>query len=182
MTKAFLVSFIFLLPLLASAQQLNLANTSKITIKGTSTMHDWESQAEQFSGAIDIAATDNKLTAINSMNFAVEVEAIESGKRKMNKLTYEAFDSEENPQISFVMRSVKKLEAGQATVVGDLTMAGSTNSIEVSGSYTYQEGALGIVASHTVDMEKFGMERPTAMLGAIKVGAEITIDFNLNFK
>lgn len=145
-------------------------------------MHDWESNAEGFEGMIEIASKAGKLTAIKSLSFSVNVERIKSGKKRMDKLTYEAFDSETNPEIKFQFISLKQVENNLAVVIGDLTMAGQTQRVEVSGNYQINGEAIEIIASQPINMEQFGMDPPTAMLGAIKVGPEVTIDFKLIFK
>lgn len=182
MKRTLLTALILALPLLLNAQRLQLDNSSTILIKGTSTMHDWESTVEEVNGNMEVSLNGDQLTAIKALDFAVTVESIKSGKKKMDKLTYEAFDFEENPKISFKLTSVKKLEGNQAVVVGNLTMAGTTQEVEISGTCEYNDGAVKVTASHPINMVQFGMERPTAMLGAIKVGEEVIIDFTLNFK
>lgn len=173
---------LLLFALQASAQQLKLDPSSSATIKGTSTMHDWESEVEKINGDIEITTSSNSVIAINSLNLSFGVESIKSGKKKMDKLTYEAFDAEKNPRISFKMTEVKRLEGDQATVLGELTMAGNTQQVEITGVCKMENGAVNIIASQQINMEQFGMERPTAMLGAIKVGAEVVVEFSLNFK
>lgn len=181
MFRVILIISICLTPLLGLSQTFQLSDNSTILIKGSSTMHDWESPLEKYSGNITVALQEGKITAIESLDLSMEVESIESGKKKMDKLTYEAFDSEANPNITFKLKEVKKLSGNEAIVIGDLTMAGSTQQVEIAGTCTYENDAVKVTASHTLNMEQFGMERPTAMLGAIKVGAEDTIDFDLNF-
>lgn len=144
-------------------------------------MHDWESPVEDISGTLEAVITAGELTTIEALDLVFLVESINSGKKKMDKLTYKAFQSENNPQITFTMSSVKSLEADSATVIGMLSMAGNTHEIEVNGNVEANAETIQITASKTIDMTQFGMERPTAMLGAIKVGAEITVDFNLIF-
>ena len=181
MTKTILIALILSLPIVLNAQRFSLDNSSTIVIKGTSTMHDWESTVEEVKGQIEVAVEGNQISALKALDLAVTVESIQSGKKKMDKLTYEAFNYEKNPTISFQLTSVKSLEGEQAVVVGDLTMAGTTRSVEITGTCTYQDGAVKVMASHPINMVQFGMERPTAMLGAIKVGEEVIIDFTLNF-
>jgi polyisoprenoid-binding protein YceI len=173
---------LFIVSVTVNAQHYELNENSKILIKGTSTMHDWESTVENMTGHLTLAAEEDEILSIDALQFDIEVESIESGKKKMNKLTYEAFSSDEHPQITFEMTSLKSLKDGQATVLGQLRMAGATREVEISGVIKNTNDGVEIVASHVINMEQFGMERPTAMLGAIKVGPEVTVDFNLVFK
>ena len=181
MQKAIYILCFLCLPVLLKAQLFKLDENSKVLVTGTSTMHDWESRVEEVSGSLEATIHNSLVTTIKSLDLFLEVESINSGKKKMDKLTYQAFHSEVNPQITFVMSSVKSLEADSATVIGTLSMAGNTHEIEVNGNVKVNAETIQITSSKTIDMTQFGMERPTAMLGAIKVGAEITVDFNLIF-
>lgn len=182
MRRVAIILSLVLLVSIAWGQDYQLQNSSEILIKGTSSMHDWESNATEMSGALVLTANAGVIEKIESLSIALEVESIKSGKKKMDKLTYKAFDSDTNPKISFNLLEVKKLDGINAEVVGELTMAGKTKKVEIVGTCELKDGEVLIMASHKIDMTQFGMEEPTAMLGAIKVGKEITVDFKLSFK
>lgn len=183
MTRALIIALCTVLCCgVSQAQEFKLQETSEIVITGTSSMHDWESKVAMSEGTISLKILNGKVTSINSLDLVFEVESIESGKNRMDKLTYKAFDSDDNPNITFKMTEVKSLNDISAIIVGNLTMAGNTQSIEIAGTIESKNGEVLVVASQKLDMTEFGMERPTAMLGAIKVGAEVTIKFNLSFK
>jgi len=182
MQKLGITVCLLFLSIMVLAQTYDLTDQSTIIIKGTSTMHDWESVVDKPTGFLDVTINERTISSINDLRIDLSVESIESGKKKMNKLTYEAFSSDEHPQITFEMTSLKSLKDGQATVLGQLRMAGATREVEISGVIKNTNDGVEIVASQVINMEQFGMERPTAMLGAIKVGPEVTVDFNLIFK
>src|SRR5690606_28800442 len=74
-----------ILPLALSAQSFKLDNgQSKLTVTGTSSLHDWEEVAEQKSGTIvlDLGA---ETPTIQSLSLAVEAESLKSGKSGMDK-------------------------------------------------------------------------------------------------
>jgi hypothetical protein len=59
-------------------------------------------------------------------------------------------------------------------------MNGATNKITLSISgKTLPGGDLQFTGSHSLKMTDYKMKPPTAMMGTIKVGDEVTVKFNL---
>lgn len=154
----------------------------KLTVSGTSTMHDWESNAEKvdFKGIIKL--TDNMLVDIQAAVVKVPVVSIKSTKGKiMDNKTYDAFDYEKNPNIIFTLNSAK-INTNTSTVdmKGTLAMAGATRPVDITARYkVLQNGDVQFTGSKKLKMTDFKMEPPTAMMGAIKVGDDITVNFDI---
>lgn len=154
----------------------------KLTVSGTSTMHDWESNAEKvdFKGIIKL--TDNMLVDIQAAVVKVPVVSIKSTKGKiMDNKTYDAFDYEKNPNIIFTLNSAK-INTNTSTVdmKGTLAMAGATRPVDITARYkVLQNGEVQFTGSKKLKMTDFKMEPPTAMMGAIKVGDDITVNFDI---
>ena len=165
----------------AQAQSFNI-ESYKLTVSGTSSLHDWESAVEKVDCTGSFKLTNNELTDISNVVVKIPVKAIKSTKGKMmDNKTWEAFNSEKNPFITFVMRE-RNIDPSKATlrVSGDLTMAGVTQKVEFDFMYKIlPDGDLQLTLSKTIDMTDFRMEAPTAMMGTIKVGPEVTINVQL---
>lgn len=164
---------------LSFGQEYKIAPSSSITVKGTSSMHDWESVSNSINGNVEVSQGNGNSTNINSLNFTLPVKSIKSGKSRMDRLTYEAFKEPSNPNITFRLQSVEILSNGQAIATGTLTMAGKSRVEKVTGRLTQSAGKLIITGNHSIDMTNFDMVPPTAMMGAVKVGKDVTIEFNI---
>ena len=173
--------FLFSIANHTQAQSFQLKN-HKMTIKGTSSLHDWESAVESIECKGTYRLTDNVLTEVKDVSLKVKVAGIKSSKGKtMDNKTYEAFQYEKNPYISFSLRTAKIDEVNSViNVNGDLTMAGVTRAITIKLNYQIlPENQLRVIGSKKLIMTDFNMVPPTAMMGTIKVGDEVEVIFDL---
>jgi polyisoprenoid-binding protein YceI len=164
-----------------SAQSFVLKNFN-VTVKGTSSMHDWESQVEKLECKASFKIEGNKLVDVKDALIKIPVEGIKSEKGKiMDNKTYDAFNYEKHPSISFLLNS-EKINASNNTIEmkGNLSMAGATRPIDLVANYkVLSNGDLQITGSKKIKMTDFNMEPPTAMMGTIKVGDEVIIGFDI---
>jgi polyisoprenoid-binding protein YceI len=99
----------------------------------------------------------------------------------MDNKTYDAFNYEKYPLIVFTLTS-EKINSSNLTadLKGTLAMAGASRPIDVQISYKILgNGDLQIIGSKKLKMTDFNMEPPTAMMGTIKVGDEVTVSFDI---
>ncbi|MDO6737260.1 YceI family protein [Wenyingzhuangia sp. 2_MG-2023] len=158
---------------------------SFIKVLGTSTLHDWEESAEDFSTKLTLASSET--IKIKALEVSVKAESLESGKSTMNKITYEALKSDKNPNILFSFISQEnttKVKEGVCVVLvkGNLTIAGVKNEITLELETTQKEAEVVLKGKKTIKMTDYGMKPPKAMFGTIKTGNEITIEFITNYK
>ena len=164
-----------------NAQSSKIKN-HKVTVKGTSTVHEWESAIEKLECNTSYKIQDNELVDIKDAEMKFYVESIKSTKGKvMDKKTYDAFASDKFPWITFKLKSERiNTQASTVDLKGSLTMAGTTNPIELVANYkVLANGDLQIIGNKKLKMTEFNMVPPKAMLGTIKVGDEVTIDFDI---
>lgn len=155
---------------------------SQITVTGTSSLHDWENNAEKFSGLATITIEDGNLKAIDKLNLTVEVEHLKSGKGVMDSKTRDAFDAKKNPLITFELMEVTSITTDSVFTTGKLTMAGVSNTINLAGAYTIDgEGALSVSGSKKLNMTDYKMKPPRAMMGTIRTGDDVEIVFSVVF-
>lgn len=156
---------------------------SEITIKGTSSLHDWESNAETISGLATINITDGSLETIDKLNLTVDVKSIKSGKGIMDSKTHDAFNAKKNPLITFELGEVTSITADSIFAKGVLTMAGENNTIDLVGAYSIDEnGTLSFSGSEKLKMTDYKMKPPKAMLGTLKTGDEVEVVFSVAFQ
>jgi polyisoprenoid-binding protein YceI len=154
----------------------------KLTISGTSSLHDFESTVENLEAKGSFVITNDQLSDIRDVAVRIPVKAIKSTKGKlMDNKTWEAFDHEKNPVITFALTG-KKINTDKNTIAatGALTMAGVTKTINLQLTYKVLPGGeLEITGSQKLVMSEYKMTPPTAMMGTIKVGDEVVINFNM---
>jgi polyisoprenoid-binding protein YceI len=112
----------------------------------------------------------------------IPVESIKSTKGKlMDSKTYDAFNAEKYPFIVYNVTSVKvNQSAGVLDAKGTLTMAGVSRPVDLQAKYkVLPSGDLQITVSKSLKMTEFKMDPPTAMMGTIKVGDEVTVSFDV---
>ncbi|MHA7944653.1 YceI family protein [Formosa sp. 3Alg 14/1] len=184
-------SLIILVTLLGSltafSQTFTLNNdNSKLSVFGTSSLHDWEVVAEKQSGSITVEKA-SETASINALNFKVIAESLKSGKSGMDKNAYKALNTKKFESIDFKLTKVNSITPkgnGVYTVksTGDLTIAGTTNAIQLNFTLTLTDSNAKLAGSHTLKMTQFKIDPPTAMFGTITTGDELKIEFNTVFQ
>lgn len=162
-------------------QTLLKVKPSKMTVSGSSTIHEWESDITKAEFKGDVKIENMQLKEIKSFEVKFPVTSIKSTKGKtMDNKTYEAFKSEKNPNIVFVLSSARINTNGTLDAKGVLAMAGVSQPVDLQQvKYKVMDGGdVQITFSKTIKMTQWKMEPPTAMMGTIKVGEEVTVNFD----
>jgi polyisoprenoid-binding protein YceI len=167
-----------------SAQQVfKISPQSTMQIDGTSTLHDWSSKVENFRGEGRFTLADNTIQDITDLKISVVVKSINSGKgAMMDKNTYQALKSEQHPEIYYQLQSVKVLPNQKLITIGKLTIAGVSKTVNMHLNY-HQDAAhtITITGNLPIHMREFNIDPPTAMMGTIKTGEEVTVVFKAVF-
>jgi polyisoprenoid-binding protein YceI len=181
---AILISISMFISGTLTAQVLKIApKSSVITINGTSNLHDWKSKSEQIKGELILDGVNQ----VKSFSLEVPVKSIKSGERLMDSKTYDTFNADKHPNISFKLTDVSNLQINGSNVNvvfnGNLTMAGSTKKVAIkatgkntkAGTYIFNGGV-------NLKMTDFKMQPPTALLGAMKVGDGVRLAFDITLE
>jgi hypothetical protein len=175
------VGLLFLQATNLQAQSFRLKEY-KMTVKGTSSLHDWESEVEKVECKGFYTLEEDQLADVKNVVVKIPVTSIKSTKGKMmDNKTYDAFNYEKHPYIIFTLNT-KKISKENSTIdlKGVLAMAGTSKPIDVELNYKIlPNGELKITGSKNLRMTNFKMEPPTAMMGTIKVGDEVVITFDM---
>lgn len=120
---------------------LTLSDESELIVKGSSTLHGWDSEATEFS--VDFRVDEEWLTGIENwsgenvefLEVRVPVDELESGRGRMNRVMKEALNAEKHPEVTFnwdeiQIRESSDPEKRMLIVEGSLSIAGETRSIE----------------------------------------------------
>ena len=174
---------LFTMTLSVNAQKAyNLDVKTSFSVNGTSTMHDWEMKSASKTGTANITVTDSKLVDINSIDITLPAESIKSEKTSMDKVAYETLKTDKYKTIKYVLKSAEKVNETTWNLTGTYTIAGVSKEHKTQVKTSVLNGIVNIAGSDKITFKEFGMKSPTAMLGTIKTGEDLTIKFNLNFK
>jgi polyisoprenoid-binding protein YceI len=157
-------------------------SASKITINGTSSIHDWASDLTKFSGNGVFIIEQQKLVKADNVTISMNVKSIKSGKSIMDSKTRDALQEEDFPAITFKSTEATLISDKKMRCKGGLTMAGITREIVTDVNIEYINSDLIINGIINITMSKYGIEPPVALLGTLKTGDEVAVEFNLNFK
>lgn len=150
------------------------ALSSEMSIVGTSTLHDWESDVESFT------ASAKRIGNTIQANLEVEVLSIKSGKKVMDSNTYKALKANEFPTISLSASDLDIKENHKITGSGYLTIAGVKKVIPISiFMETWAQNSMTIIGEIPLKMTDYNVDPPIALFGTVKTGNEITIKFNI---
>jgi hypothetical protein len=200
------LAFLLLLPLSLGQAALGAEDTvrfgpatgeSPIQIDGTSNLHDWTIKGTVIQGYIDVNETYplNPQTAelsdleqvLKSVKTHVEirVRSLKSGHSGMDKNTYKALKADQHPNILYDLEQISIRTRPQppqmtATVdtTGRLSVAGAARQIHMPVTVELLgDGQFKLSGQIAVKMTDFGISPPTALLGVLKTGDEMTIRF-----
>ena len=159
-----------------------------VVIKGTSNVHDWQSTVEEMKSDVEVSVDGEGILQIRSCELSIPVKSIKSEKGSiMDKKTRKAMKESEYPNVNFRLTGFNAVDLSrknfESTVKGDLRIAGVTNPIEfdVKGTYSSSNN-IEIKGSHDLKMTDYGIDPPVALLGAMKTGDDVTVEFKINLK
>ncbi len=157
---------------------------SKITILGTSNVHNWETYAENITGTFEIDRSGKKVKVIKAAKVTIPVTSIGSGKRLMDSKTYDALKADKYPFITFVLKNVISIDnvsdAQKITAAGTLSIAGVTKNVTLNAmAVELSDGRIRLEGTKEIVLSDFGIEPPTAMFGALKTGGKVSVQFTI---
>lgn len=162
--------------------------TSKITLEGTSNIHDWEMKSDKASGNASITfGANNVITALNNLNFVLPVESLKSEHKAMDKNTYKAMNSEKYPTLSYTAQTSNVKATGsntfQITGHGKLTINGVTKNTDITANCVVNpDKSVTCTGSYKFKMSLFSVAPPSIMFGTITVGDDLNVKFSVTYK
>jgi polyisoprenoid-binding protein YceI len=188
-TRKSLIWLIAVLPFILAAGpdvQVSIQPSSSITIKGTSTLHNFECTTKTLDGIIGMDHSGNSFT---SVDISIPVLSIHSGSSSMDDNMYDALKAKQYPKIQFslLMSDSTRIAFARADSVlplqGNLTIGGKQKLIDlpVVAAKT-GKGVIHVYGTKKLLMTDFGIDPPSFMFGALKTGNEVTIEFSLELK
>lgn len=180
-TFAVVTAFLGISSLATAQKSYTLDSKSNFSVAGTSTLHDWEMKSASGTGTATLNIANGKLTDIDALTVTLLAESVKSEKKSMDKVAYETLKTDKNKNIKYVLKSAEKVNETTWELTGTYTIAGVSKVYKTSVKTTVTKDGLNLQGSNKITFSDFGMKSPTAMLGTIKTGQDLTIKFNLNY-
>ena len=175
---------------------------SKLTVEGTSSIHDWTISSAVVAGSFDVEPafeSDKTLSTVPSLaesgvspnlNVIVPVRSLKSGHENMDEVMQEALRMVDAPSIKYRVTEmrVKGRVPWSGTPVtlatrGALAIAGITNTIEMDVVMDrFQDGSLRFTGSKALKMSDFGMAPPRVTPLEITTGDGVKVSFEWNLE
>jgi hypothetical protein len=176
--------------------------TNLVRIEGTSTVHDWQVEGHLIGGSAglgsgfptQLGAPVEAGAADATLNVFIPVRSLKSVEKDgrpysdaMDEIMYSKLSEPTNKRITYTLKSLAlKEQSRDATkpflyeAIGDLTVAGKTNTITMPVSVSpYPDGRIQFTGSIRVKMTDFNIVPPSPSLGGVSIntGDEVTLRF-----
>ena len=161
-------------------------DTARVTIAGTSNLHDFSATTEKVrvvrADAPALAAShawDDALKpgGIATFEVAIPSTSLSSDKDGLNKNMYKALKAQEFPDITFRLTRIDAGAAGTPRAVGTLKIAGVEREIAFDVKVQRKDACLTVTGEVGLLMTDYGITPPKAMLGVLKTNPKVTVSF-----
>lgn len=170
-----------------TAYKLVPGKNNTIKVLGKSNVHDWtmNSTGIESQGAFKFN-TNGELIDLVSLKFMVQAKSLKSEKESMDTRTYKSLKADLFPKITYQLTfaSITMVQANKYSIqtTGNLTIAGKTQTISMKVSaLVNMDGSISCHGAEKLMLTDYGIEPPSFMLGAMKVGNDLVIQFDLTY-
>lgn len=191
-SKAALTLTPILLGAVIASGRLDLQPESKIWVDGTSTVRSFSCTAAVVEA--DVATTKPNAAgavfagekAITDVAVRIPAKRLDCKNGTMNGHMFKAIKADAAPTIAFTLKSYDLLESGDDVTTkmkGTLSLGGTTKDITIdAGLVQTPTGALRVKGSYDLRLTEYGLKPPSLMMGSMKVGDLVKVNFDLLLK
>ncbi|WP_035651727.1 YceI family protein [Flavobacterium sp. ASV13] len=178
--KSILLAVVITLSIQVNAQKRYSLTKSTFEVAGTSNIHDWVMRSSEGTGSAILTITDSKLTDIKNLSITLPTESIKSSKTSMDDVAYETLDTKTHKNIKYVLKSADKANETTWILIGTFTIAGVSKDFKTQAKVmTNDNDTFVLQGSNRMNFTDFEMTPPSAALGVVRAGKEITVLFNI---
>ncbi len=164
---------------------------SKLWIEGTSNLHGWSCQATALDAEIDFdSASATRLstaapTGVKRVVVKVPVKSLKCGHGAMDDNLYKALNADATTDISYILATFEAVPGASQDsytlhTVGSLTVAGKEHKVAIDVDATrLPDGSVTAKGVVPIKMTDYGIKPPTAILGTLRTGDEVKVNFEL---
>jgi len=169
-----------------------LLETSSMSVAGSSTLHDWEVEATDFSVQFQIPVSwfisieGRAGDDVSELKVTVPVEHLDGGKNKMNRDLRDALSYPDHENIQFIWDEISftgVTDTGRkAEVSGRLLIAGVERYVTFNADLGLNEWSQIVVSgSVRINMRDYNVEPPKVLFGVIRTDEIVNLSFELFF-
>jgi hypothetical protein len=159
-----------------------------LVVKGSSNLHDWESNAKEVRANGSFTFLAGALKSVDALYVEIPIKSIKSAKGSiMDNKTYDALKADKFANITYKLSKVtnltKKADGYDINATGSLSIAGVSNNIDiyVKGKVG-ADGSVTFTGSKKLKMTDYQIKPPTALLGTLTTGDDVEIVFQVTLK
>ena len=176
-SKAFVfgAALAVLQPVAAAAQQPNV----DFSVSGTSTVRSWTCTAKgvlKVTPGTGAPPLPGMAGGVQAATLTVPVKDFKCPNDEMTQHLMEAMKPEQHAEITYRLERYV-VNGGQAEATGAVTINGVTAPLSLPLTVASSGGGLQVAGNTRIDMTKFRVDPPVVMLGMLKVGPQIRIEF-----
>lgn len=182
LTSTFLAMAFFGMLFSANGQKnYELIKEQNFSVFGTSTLHDWEMTSTEGTGNANFTITDSNLEEINGITINILSETLKSDKAAMDKVAYKTLKTNKFKTIEYVLKTAEKVNENTWNLTGTLTIAGVSRELKTQVKTAISDDIVSLEGTNRITFEEYGMTPPKALLGTVKTGKEMVLNFNIHF-
>jgi polyisoprenoid-binding protein YceI len=160
-----------------------IKTSGSIKVNGTSSLHEWEMNLENFNVEAGIVLEGSDLKSFDRVVFSCNATDLKSESSLMDKKAWEALKAVSFPKIEFVSTSVSDVVVTGDSFIGNLKGILSIAGVKKSITVPFKGKIITVNAKNRIEVESliklqmtdFQISPPTAMLGTLKTGDKISI-------
>lgn len=164
------------------------AKIVQIKLKGTSTLHDWEMDADKASGEAQFIFNPEDvdvITSLEALTVNLKVNDLKSDSKGLDKNAYTALKSDKYKNIHYILSSSTISPENRGYLLssnGKLTVAGKTKDISMDIFISVNENnTIVSKGEYKLNMTEYDVEPPSFMLGLMNTGDAVTLSFEVIF-
>jgi polyisoprenoid-binding protein YceI len=177
--------------LLHAQTKYKIQETKDIDMKlsGTSTLHNWTMETQTFTGEAQFGFKSGniQLNSIKSLSFNLNVTDLKSGEKGLDKNAYKALKTDQYKDIVYKLSSAVIMPEKDGRYLiktqGNLSIAGVTKDVAMDVyAVVNKDGSITCTGSDKLLMTDYQVKPPKFMLGAMKTGDAITLNYTIVYK
>jgi polyisoprenoid-binding protein YceI len=179
-----IVLLVTAVPFSVLAQKTYQVKSQNMVVSGTSNLHDWTANVSKANGSAQLEVNNGKITSIQNVEIKVDAQSLKGSKGNiMDSKIKDALDAKKNPTITYKASKGSLTEQSgtyKITTNGSLTIAGVTQNVTLDASgKVLPNGDIEFSGVKKLKMTDYKIDPPTAMLGALTTGNEITLNYKV---
>jgi YceI-like domain len=174
--------------LIATAQSPLAIDTARVTIAGTSNVHDYTAttsdaritRVELGESAPGPAFWEEvqKPGGLKAFDITIAAATLRSPKEGLDKNMYKALKVKDHPEITFRLSKMGGAP-GALLASGTLQIAGVEREVTLPLKTSVSGGKLSVSGALDVMMTDYGISPPKALMGMVKADPKITVTFDV---